>query len=207
MRRQRAEEEQREGEALGERVQADRERAVADRARLEDEVREAADGARVVAPRRKKRRAAPSPRCGRASRWPTGSRARAAISCAASRSIAKAPRESSTKSSSAQQRWSRSVRRSPTPRESVAREVSAADEAVELAKSAVEQAEAALAEARAAMNAAKENEASARHELFRADEALHRAAGQGARPRVARARARGTGAGRSATAARARAIR
>ena len=48
--------------------------------------------------------------------------------------------------------------------------MSAADESVELVKSAVEQAEVALTEAREAMNAAKENEANARHELFRADE-------------------------------------
>jgi chromosome segregation protein len=171
MRRQRAEEEQREGEALGERVQADRERAVAERARLESEVQEAAAelGRRATA-EEASRRAVSELRTAvdAADRLVRESRdqlRRLEIDReGAARELDEIEQRAATLESE------RAVLSDAA--DSVTREMSAADEALELAKSAVDQAEAALAQARQAMNDAKENEAIARHELFRADEAF-----------------------------------
>ena len=169
MRRQRAEEEQREGEALGERVHADRDRAASERTRLEEELREAGEELR--------RRATHEENARR-----TVAELRAAVDAAdrlaresrdqlrrleidregASRELADVDQRSAALESE---------RATLTDAvESVAREVATADEAVELAQATAAQADAALADARAAMAEAKENEATARHELFRADE-------------------------------------
>jgi len=171
MRRQRAEEEQREGEVLGERVNADRERAGAERARLDAEVREATEElACRVADEDAARRVV--------------AEARAAVEAAERRT-----RESSDQLRRLQidhegaTRELGDIDRRGIALESeratladaaasVAREAAAANESVELARVAVEQADAALAAARAGMAEAKESEATARHELFRADEAL-----------------------------------
>ena len=169
MRRQRAEEEQREGEALGERVQADRERAAAERARLEDEVRETAD---------ELRRRATSEEASRRS----VAEVRTSVDMAdrLTRESRDQLRRLEIDREGAARECDEVEQRAATleseratladAAESVAREVSTADEAIELVKSAVEEAEVALTEAREAMNAAKETEANARHELFRADE-------------------------------------
>ena len=171
MRRQRAEEEQREGEALGERVQADRERAVAERARHEEEVRQAADDlSHRTAAEEAARRAVAEVRTSvdAADRMARESRDRLRRleidREGAARELAEVDQRAATLESE------RATLADAA--ESVAREVSTADEAVELARNVADQAEAALAEARAAMNAAKEAEAAARHELFRADEAF-----------------------------------
>jgi chromosome segregation protein len=171
MRRQRAEEEQREGEALGERVQADRERAVAERARLESEVQEAAaELGRRATDEEASRRAVAERRTAvdgadRLARESRDQLRRLEIDReGAARELDEVEQRAATLESE------RAVLADAA--DSVTREMSAADEAVELAKNAVDQAEAALGRARQAMNDAKENEATARHELFRADEAF-----------------------------------
>jgi len=171
MRRQRAEEEQREGEALGERVQADRERAVAERANLEDEVREAAQElARRATAEEHARRGVAEVRTAveaaeRLARESRDQLRRLEIDReGAARELAEVEQRATVLESERASLADAAA--------SVAREVETADEAVELAQAAVAQADAALADARAAMAEAKENEAAARHELFRADEAL-----------------------------------
>jgi chromosome segregation protein len=171
MRRQRAEEEQREGAALGGRVQADRERAVADRVRLEEEVREAAAelGRRTIVEESSRRAVAEV-------RTSVDAAERLARESRDQLHRLEIDREGGTRElAEVEQRTAVLESERATladAAESIAREVSTADDAVELAKNAVEQADAALAQAREAMNAAKEAEANARHELFRADEAF-----------------------------------
>ncbi|HEX6047736.1 MAG TPA: AAA family ATPase, partial [Gemmatimonadaceae bacterium] len=171
MRRQRAEEEQREGEALGERVHADRDRAASERARLDDEVREAGEELRRrIAAEENARRAVGEVRAAveaadRLARESRDQLRRLEIDReGAARELADIDQRATALDSE------RAALVDAV--ESVAREVATADEAVELAQAAVESADAALAAARAAMAEAKENEATARHELFRTDEAL-----------------------------------
>ncbi|HUQ81961.1 MAG TPA: AAA family ATPase, partial [Gemmatimonadaceae bacterium] len=171
MRRQRAEEEQREGEALGERVHADRERAVADRSKLDDEVREAGEElARRATEEEASRRAVAEVRAAVES---ADRRARESRDQLRRLEIDRegASREVSEVDQRAAVLESERVSLADAA-ETIAREVSTADEAMELAQSEVERADAALATARAAMAEAKETEAAARHELFRADETL-----------------------------------
>ena len=171
LRRQRAEEEQREGEALGERVQADRERAVAERVQLEQDVRDAADElARRAGEEEASRRAVGDVRASvdaadRLTRESRDQLRRLEIDQEA------ATRELSDVEQRAGVLESERAALADAA-DSVAREVSTADETVEVARSAVEQADGALASAREAMVHAKEQEAAARHELFRADETL-----------------------------------
>lgn len=171
MRRQRAEEEQREGEALGERVQADRERAVADRAQLENEVREAAEelGRRAIAEEHARRVVTEL-------RGSVDAAERLARESRDQLRRLEIDREGAGRELSEVEQRAAALESERTTladaAASVSREVSAADEVVELAQGAVVQADAALAVARSAMAEAKESEAAARHELFRADEAL-----------------------------------
>jgi len=171
MRRQRAEEEQREGEALGERVHADRERAVADRASLDQEVREAAEElARRATQEDAARRMVSEVRASvesadRLARESRDQLRRLEIDReGASRELAEVDQRAEVLES---ERASLA-----DAAENVAREVSVADETVEMAQVAVERANEALTMARAALAEAKESEALARHELFRADETL-----------------------------------
>jgi chromosome segregation protein len=171
MRRQRAEEEQREGEALGERVQADRERAGADRETLENEVREAGEElARRIAEEEASRRVVMDMRgqveqAERVARESRDQLRRLEIDReGADRELAEVEQRAEVLESE------RATLADAA--DSIAREVATADEGLELAREAVAQAEAALGEARAAMAAAKEAEAAARHDLFRADETL-----------------------------------
>jgi chromosome segregation protein len=171
MRRQRAEEEQREGEALGSRVHADRERAVAERAKLDDEVREAAEElTRRAMEEEAARRSVAEVRAS------VESADRLARESRDQLRRLEIDREGANRElSEVEQRASalETERASLADAvDTVAREMSTADEAVELAQAAVEHADAALATARAAMAEAKNNEATARHELFRADETL-----------------------------------
>ena len=171
MRRQRAEEEQREGEALGERVHADRERAAADRAQLEQDVRDAAaELARRTSDEEAARRTVAEVR----------------VSVESAERLTRESRDQLRRLEIDQEGASRelgdveqraavleSERASLADMaESVMREVATADDATDVAKGAVELADAALASARAAMSEAKEHDATARHELFRADEQL-----------------------------------
>ena len=171
MRRQRAEEEQREGEAMGERVHADRERAASERSRLEQEVREAGEELRRrIAEEENARRVVGELRAAveaadRLARESRDQLRRLEIDReGASRELADIDQRATALESE------RATLVDAV--ETVAREVATADEAVELAQADAERADAALAASRAAMAEAKENEATARHELFRADEAL-----------------------------------
>jgi chromosome segregation protein len=171
MRRQRAEEEQREGEALGERVQADRERAAAERQQLDADVLEAADELqrRASAEESARRNVAElRSNVDQAERLARESRDRL--------HRLQMDREGADRElDEVEQRAATLETERATLADaaaSVVREVAAADEALELAKAEVDRANARLAETRAAMNSAKEGEASARHELFRADEAF-----------------------------------
>ncbi|MDF2772220.1 MAG: chromosome segregation protein [Geminicoccaceae bacterium] len=171
MRRQRAEEEQREGEAVGERVHADRERAASERSRLEDEVREAGEELRRrVAEEENARRVVGELRAAvesadRLARESRDQLRRLEIDReGAARELADIDQRA-TALESERATLGDAV-------ELVMREVATADEAVELAQAEAERADSALAAARAGMAEAKENEATARHELFRADEAL-----------------------------------
>jgi chromosome segregation protein len=171
MRRQRAEEEQREGEALGERVHAERDRAANERTRLEDEVRDAGEELRRrITNEENARRAVGELRSAletadRLARESRDQLRRLEIDRdGATRELADVEQRAvALESERATLADAAGV---------IAREAANADEALELARAAVEQADAALGAARAALAEAKENEATARHELFRADETL-----------------------------------
>jgi chromosome segregation protein len=171
LRRQRAEEERREGEAFGVRVEADRDRAASERARLEEELRLAADEL--------------------ASRTTAEEAARAAVA-AAKTAVDAAERRTREQRDQ--------LRRLELDRESAGREeqeivarataleqerlqladalgaagrdVERAQETVEVAQTHLAEAAAALESARSLARDAKEADAAARGELFRADETL-----------------------------------
>lgn len=170
-RRQRAEVEQREGEAFGERLQADRARASEERLTLETEVAAATEELSLHAREEEDARQA------------VGA-ARAAVDAAerAARELREQQRRIDLDRESAQRESVELEQRAAAleverqqlvdAATALSREIAGADEAIELAKVNVASAVAALEDARAMARAAREQDAQARAELGRAEDSL-----------------------------------
>jgi chromosome segregation protein len=171
MRRQRAEEEQREGEAFGERVKDDRVRAGEERARFDGELQAAIEELQRRVGEEEEARGVVA-----------AAKAAVDVLDRAARHVRDELRDAELDREAAKRELDELAHRAATLETergqlsdavgSVKREIAAADDATAAAEGVVHEATHALEAARAAGREAKNREGAARHELFRADEAL-----------------------------------